>query len=138
MICGYNECLRIFFYFAAAAKDRAPCVVFIDEIDAVGSKRTTSVLHPHANQTINQLLAEMDGFHQTQGVIVLGATNRQEDLDRALTRPGRFDVEVHVSMPDLKGRTEILRYYLDKLVLATDTKIEVLARGTSGFTGNFA
>ncbi|XP_055342107.1 ATP-dependent zinc metalloprotease YME1L-like [Paramacrobiotus metropolitanus] len=119
----------------AAAKERAPCVIFIDEIDAVGSKRTNSVLHPHANQTINQLLAEMDGFHQTQSVIVLGATNRQDDLDKALTRPGRFDVEVHVPMPDLKGRSEILRYYLDKMVLAADVQMEVLARGTSGFTG---
>ncbi|OQV16111.1 ATP-dependent zinc metalloprotease YME1-like protein [Hypsibius exemplaris] len=119
----------------AAAKERAPCVIFIDEIDAVGSKRTNSVLHPHANQTINQLLAEMDGFHQTEGVIVLGATNRQEDLDRALTRPGRFDIEVHVSMPDLKGRSEILHYYMDKLVLAPNVKIDTLARGTAGFTG---
>lgn len=77
-----------------AAKERAPCVIFIDEIDSVGSKRTNSVLHPYANQTINQLLSEMDGFHQNEGVIVLGATNRREDLDQALLRPGRFDVEV--------------------------------------------
>lgn len=77
----------------------------------------------------------MDGFHQNEGVIVLGATNRQEDLDKALTRPGRFDVEVQVPMPDLKGRSEILRYYLDKLVLGSDIKMDVLARGTSGFTG---
>lgn len=77
-----------------AAKERAPCVIFIDEIDSVGGKRTTSVLHPYANQTINQLLSEMDGFHQNEGVIVLGATNRREDLDGALLRPGRFDVEV--------------------------------------------
>ena len=77
----------------------------------------------------------MDGFHQTEGVIVLGATNRQEDLDRALTRPGRFDIEVHVPMPDLKGRSEILRYYLDKLVLAPNVVIDTLARGTTGFTG---
>lgn len=77
-----------------AAKDRAPCVIFIDEIDSVGAKRTNSVLHPYANQTINQLLSEMDGFHQNEGVIVLGATNRREDLDGALLRPGRFDVEV--------------------------------------------
>lgn len=77
-----------------AAKERAPCVIFIDEIDSVGSKRTNSVLHPYANQTINQLLSEMDGFHQNEGVIVLGATNRRDDLDQALLRPGRFDVEV--------------------------------------------
>lgn len=82
------------FRFAEAAKKRAPCVIFIDEIDSVGSKRTNSVLHPYANQTINQLLSEMDGFHQNEGVIVLGATNRRDDLDQALLRPGRFDVEV--------------------------------------------
>ncbi|KAL0278580.1 UNVERIFIED_CONTAM: hypothetical protein PYX00_000361 [Menopon gallinae] len=76
------------------AKENAPCVVFIDEIDSVGSKRTNSVLHPYANQTINQLLSEMDGFHPNEGVIVLGATNRRDDLDKALLRPGRFDVEV--------------------------------------------
>lgn len=80
--------------FTEAAKKRAPCVIFIDEIDSVGSKRTNSVLHPYANQTINQLLSEMDGFHQNEGVIVLGATNRRDDLDQALLRPGRFDVEV--------------------------------------------
>lgn len=72
-----------------AAKERAPCVIFIDEIDSVGGKRTNSVLHPYANQTINQLLSEMDGFHQNEGVIVLGATNRRNDLDKALLRPGR-------------------------------------------------
>lgn len=79
-----------------AAKVKAPCVIFIDEIDSVGAKRTNSVLHPYANQTINQLLSEMDGFHENEGVIVLGATNRRDDLDKALLRPGRFDVEVQV------------------------------------------
>lgn len=81
-------------FLAEAAKERSPCVIFIDEIDSVGAKRTNSVLHPYANQTINQLLSEMDGFHQNEGVIVLGATNRRDDLDQALLRPGRFDVEV--------------------------------------------
>lgn len=76
-----------------AAKMRAPCVIFIDEIDSVGAKRSNSVLHPYANQTINQLLSEMDGFHKNEGVIVLGATNRRDDLDKALLRPGRFEVE---------------------------------------------
>lgn len=80
--------------YSEAAKERSPCVIFIDEIDSVGAKRTNSVLHPYANQTINQLLSEMDGFHQNEGVIVLGATNRRDDLDQALLRPGRFDVEV--------------------------------------------
>ncbi|XP_030745502.1 ATP-dependent zinc metalloprotease YME1 homolog [Sitophilus oryzae] len=117
-----------------AAKERAPCVIFIDEIDSVGSKRTNSVLHPYANQTINQLLSEMDGFHQNEGVIVLGATNRREDLDQALLRPGRFDVEVTVPTPDYTGRKEILGLYLSK-ILAKDVDLELLARGTTGFTG---
>jgi ATP-dependent metalloprotease len=76
------------------AKSRAPCVIFIDEIDSVGSKRTSSALHPYANQTINQLLSEMDGFVSNEGVIVLGATNRATELDKALLRPGRFDTQV--------------------------------------------
>ncbi|XP_050510032.1 ATP-dependent zinc metalloprotease YME1L [Diabrotica virgifera virgifera] len=117
-----------------AAKKRAPCVIFIDEIDSVGSKRTNSVLHPYANQTINQLLSEMDGFHQNEGVIVLGATNRRDDLDQALLRPGRFDVEVTVPTPDYTGRKEILGLYLNK-ILAKDIDLELLARGTTGFTG---
>ncbi|KAF2367097.1 Peptidase FtsH [Trinorchestia longiramus] len=118
-----------------AAKSRAPCVIFIDEIDSVGAKRTNSVLHPYANQTINQLLAEMDGFHKNEGVIVLGATNRRDDLDKALLRPGRFDVEVQVPVPDLAGRREIFQYYLGKVKVGGDVELEVLARGTTGFTG---
>lgn len=121
-------------YFVEAAKERAPCVIFIDEIDSVGSKRTNSVLHPYANQTINQLLSEMDGFQQNEGVIVLGATNRREDLDPALMRPGRFDVEVMVPTPDYTGRKDIITHYLGK-VLSKDINIELLARGTTGFTG---
>ncbi|XP_070134848.1 ATP-dependent zinc metalloprotease YME1L isoform X3 [Drosophila bipectinata] len=117
-----------------AAKARAPCVIFIDEIDSVGAKRTNSVLHPYANQTINQLLSEMDGFHQNAGVIVLGATNRRDDLDQALLRPGRFDVEVMVSTPDFTGRKEILSLYLTK-ILHDEIDLDMLARGTSGFTG---
>ncbi|KAG8222991.1 hypothetical protein J437_LFUL000699 [Ladona fulva] len=118
-----------------AAKDRAPCVIFIDEIDSVGAKRTNSVLHPYANQTINQLLSEMDGFHQNEGVIVLGATNRRDDLDKALLRPGRFDVEVQVPTPDFTGRKEILALYLGKVITCPDVDISLLARGTTGFTG---
>ncbi|XP_053677327.1 ATP-dependent zinc metalloprotease YME1L isoform X2 [Anopheles nili] len=117
-----------------AAKERAPCVIFIDEIDSVGAKRTNSVLHPYANQTINQLLSEMDGFQQNEGVIVLGATNRRDDLDQALLRPGRFDVEVVVPTPDFTGRKEILTYYLGK-ILSKEINIDQLARGTTGFTG---
>lgn len=117
------------------AKQKAPCVIFIDEIDSVGAKRTNSVLHPYANQTINQLLTEMDGFRQNQGVIVLGATNRREDLDKALLRPGRFDVEVQVPPPDIHGRMEIFDLYLRKIKLAESIDLEMLARRTTGFTG---
>ncbi|KAK8746403.1 hypothetical protein OTU49_017004 [Cherax quadricarinatus] len=118
-----------------AAKMRAPCVIFIDEIDSVGAKRSNSVLHPYANQTINQLLSEMDGFHKNEGVIVLGATNRRDDLDKALLRPGRFDVEVQVPIPDLAGRKEIFEYYLGKVKGGDDIDKNVLSRGTTGFTG---
>jgi len=117
-----------------AAKERAPCVIFIDEIDSVGAKRTNAVLHPYANQTINQLLSEMDGFHQNEGVIVLGATNRREDLDKALLRPGRFDVEVNVPAPDYSGRKEILTMYLGR-IRSKNIDVDILARGTTGFTG---
>lgn len=116
------------------AKERAPCVIFIDEIDSVGSKRSNSVLHPYANQTINQLLSEMDGFRQNEGVIVLGATNRREDLDQALLRPGRFDVEVSVPVPDYTGRVELIQLYLQK-ILHKDVDVDTVARGTTGFTG---
>ncbi|XP_076633692.1 ATP-dependent zinc metalloprotease YME1L [Colletes latitarsis] len=116
------------------AKEKAPAVVFIDEIDSVGAKRTNSLLHPYANQTINQLLAEMDGFLQNEGVIVLGATNRRDDLDKALLRPGRFDVEIYVNVPDFVGRKEIIDLYLSR-VLTQDVDIDYLARCTVGFTG---
>lgn len=119
----------------ATAKQKAPCVIFIDEIDSVGAKRTNSVLHPYANQTINQLLTEMDGFRQNEGVIVLGATNRRDDLDKALIRPGRFDVEIQVPLPDFEGRKEIIKLYLDKIKYSSNVDLDVLARGTTGFTG---
>ncbi|KAI4490342.1 hypothetical protein M0802_010719 [Mischocyttarus mexicanus] len=117
-----------------SAKEKAPCVIFIDEIDSIGATRTPSVLHPYANQTINQLLSEMDGFHRNEGVIVLGATNRRDDLDKALLRPGRFDVEVIVQVPNYKGRKEILELYLAK-VMTHDIDVDYLARTTSGLTG---
>ncbi|KAG5313567.1 YME1 metalloprotease, partial [Pseudoatta argentina] len=117
-----------------AAKEKAPCVVFIDEIDSVGAKRTNSILHPYANQTINQLLSEMDGFRQNEGVIVLGATNRRKDLDKALMRPGRFDVEIYVNKPDYLGRKEILDLYLAR-ILTHEIDTDYLARCTTGFTG---
>lgn len=87
----------------ANAKENAPCVIFIDEIDSVGRSRTSSPLHPYSNQTINQLLAEMDGFSPSEGIIVLGATNQRQDLDKALLRPGRFDFQVYVSPPNYEA-----------------------------------
>jgi len=120
----------------AAAKAKAPCVLFIDEIDTCGAKRTSSQLHPYANQTINQLLAEMDGFNKSEGVVVLGATNKRENLDPALLRPGRFDVEVQVWPPDLKGRTELFTHYLSKVKAdAVEVNAESLAKKTVGFLG---
>ncbi|XP_065321985.1 ATP-dependent zinc metalloprotease YME1L-like isoform X2 [Gordionus sp. m RMFG-2023] len=131
---GYNtNNLKI--GFGTAAKEKSPCVIFIDEIDSVGAKRSKSEWHPYANQTVNQLLAEMDGFHKNEGIIVLGATNRKEDLDKALIRPGRFDMEVHISSPDLKGRTDIFNYYLDKVKTNKDVDAIQLAKGTTGYTG---
>lgn len=116
------------------AKENIPCVIFIDEIDSIGKERTSSSLHPHANDTINQLLSEMDGFRNSNGIIVLGATNRKDDLDQALLRPGRFDVEVTVTVPDYVGRKELFDFYLRK-VRCHDVNIEKLARGTTNFTG---
>uniref|UniRef100_A0A1B6CTU2 AAA+ ATPase domain-containing protein n=1 Tax=Clastoptera arizonana TaxID=38151 RepID=A0A1B6CTU2_9HEMI len=117
------------------AKENAPCVIFIDEIDSVGAQRTNSPFHPYANQTINQLLKEMDGFEQNEGVIVLGATNRKEDLDAALLRSGRFDIQVNVPVPDLAGRKDIFLLYLNRIKCCKDIDVDVLARGTTGFTG---
>ena len=97
------------------AKANAPCVIFIDELDSVGGKRVESPMHPYSRQTINQLLAEMDGFKTNEGVIIIGATNFPEALDNALIRPGRFDMQVTVPRPDVRGRTEILKWYLDKI-----------------------
>ncbi|RWS08736.1 ATP-dependent zinc metalloprotease YME1-like protein [Dinothrombium tinctorium] len=105
-----------------------------EKFSALGGK-LPKVLHPYANQTINQLLTEMDGFRQNEGVVVLGATNRRDDLDKALLRPGRFDVEVQVPVPDLRGRTEILKLYLGKVKIGKDVDVDVLARRTTGFTG---
>uniref|UniRef100_A0AC34R0I9 AAA+ ATPase domain-containing protein n=1 Tax=Panagrolaimus sp. JU765 TaxID=591449 RepID=A0AC34R0I9_9BILA len=116
------------------AKSKAPCIIFIDEIDSVGSKRVSNSIHPYANQTINQLLSEMDGFTRNEGVIVIGATNRLEDLDKALLRPGRFDVRVTVTKPDLLGRKDIFRHYLSRVVHET-LNLDILAKGTTGFTG---
>ncbi|KAF8359355.1 ymel-1 [Pristionchus pacificus] len=117
------------------AKGRAPCIIFIDEIDSVGAKRVSNGIHPYANQTINQLLSEMDGFHRNEGIIVIAATNRVDDLDKALLRPGRFDVRVNVPKPDIAGRKDIFNYYLSKVVHSKSIDAHALAKGTSGFTG---
>lgn len=117
------------------AKANAPCVIFIDELDSVGGKRIESPMHPYSRQTINQLLAEMDGFKPNEGVIVIGATNFAEALDNALVRPGRFDMQVTVPRPDVKGRTEILNWYLSKIKVDSSTEAEIIARGTVGFSG---
>ncbi|KAG7209772.1 hypothetical protein KM043_011393 [Ampulex compressa] len=116
------------------ARQKAPAVIFIDEIDAIGSKRIASELHPHANQTINQLLSEMDGFIQNEGIIVLAATNRRKELDVALVRPGRFDLEISVDIPDYYGRKEIFDLYLARIV-TRDVDVDTLAKNTTGFTG---
>ncbi|XP_063074947.1 ATP-dependent zinc metalloprotease YME1L1b isoform X1 [Engraulis encrasicolus] len=117
------------------AKNNAPCVIFIDELDSVGGKRIESPMHPYSRQTINQLLAEMDGFKPNEGVIIIGATNFPEALDTALIRPGRFDMQVTVPRPDVKGRTEILKWYLRKIKVDEAVEAEVIARGTVGFSG---
>uniref|UniRef100_A0A3Q3N529 ATP-dependent zinc metalloprotease YME1L1 n=1 Tax=Mastacembelus armatus TaxID=205130 RepID=A0A3Q3N529_9TELE len=117
------------------AKANAPCVIFIDELDSVGGKRIESPMHPYSRQTINQLLAEMDGFKPNEGVIIIGATNFPEALDNALIRPGRFDMQVTVPKPDVKGRTEILNWYLKKIKVDPDIEANVIARGTVGFSG---
>ncbi|MCP9259276.1 ATP-dependent zinc metalloprotease YME1L1 [Dirofilaria immitis] len=126
---------KLIHFVLARAKEKAPCIIFIDEIDSVGSKRVADAMHPHANQTVNQLLSEMDGFNTNDGVIVIGATNRVKDLDVALLRPGRFDVQVQVPYPDLEGRKEIIQLYLSRISTNDDVNEDILARGTTGFTG---
>ena len=119
------------------AKKEAPCIVFIDEIDAVARQRGAGLGggHDEREQTLNQLLVEMDGFAANEGVIVLAATNRQDILDPALLRPGRFDRQVYVGRPDMKGREEILKVHARKKPLAEDVDLKEIARETTGFTG---
>src|SRR5690554_3379828 len=119
------------------AKKHAPCIIFIDEIDAVGRSRGAGLGggHDEREQTLNQLLVEMDGFEGTEGVIVIAATNRPDVLDPALLRPGRFDRQVHVGLPDIRGREQILKVHMRKVPLGDDVKPELIARGTPGFSG---
>jgi cell division protease FtsH len=119
------------------AKKHAPCIIFIDEIDAVGRHRGAGLGggHDEREQTLNQLLVEMDGFEGTEGVIVIAATNRPDVLDPALLRPGRFDRQVVVPLPDVRGREQILKVHMRKLPLAEDVKPQIIARGTPGFSG---
>ncbi|MFH0844455.1 MAG: ATP-dependent zinc metalloprotease FtsH [Pseudomonadota bacterium] len=118
-------------------KKHAPCIIFIDEIDAVGRHRGAGLGggHDEREQTLNQLLVEMDGFESNEGVILIAATNRPDVLDPALLRPGRFDRQVVVPFPDVRGREQILRVHMRKTILAENVEIFTLARGTPGFTG---
>ena len=119
------------------AKKTSPAIVFIDEIDAVGRQRGTGVGggHDEREQTLNQLLVEMDGFAANEGVVVLAATNRADVLDPALLRPGRFDRQIYVGLPDIKGREDILKIHAKGKPLSDDVDLRTLARGTAGFTG---
>ncbi|WP_240124965.1 ATP-dependent zinc metalloprotease FtsH [Thermomonas alba] len=119
------------------AKKHAPCIIFIDEIDAVGRHRGSGMGggHDEREQTLNQMLVEMDGFEGSEGVIVIAATNRPDVLDKALLRPGRFDRQVMVGLPDIKGREQILKVHMRRVPLADDVRADVLARGTPGFSG---
>ncbi len=121
----------------AEAKTNAPCIVFIDEIDAVGRHRGAGLGNGHdeREQTLNQLLVEMDGFQPNDGVIVIAATNRPDVLDPALMRPGRFDRQVVVPLPDIRGREQILKVHMRRVVVADDVRPDLIARGTPGFSG---
>src|SRR5213593_1929467 len=118
-------------------KAHAPCIIFIDEIDAVGRHRGAGLGggHDEREQTLNQLLVEMDGFESNDGVILLAATNRPDILDPALLRPGRFDRQIVVDMPDVKGREQILRVHTRKIPLGTDVRLDIIAKGTPGMAG---
>lgn len=117
-----------------AAKEKSPAIVFIDELDAIGGKRSGKDM-AYVKQTLNQLLTELDGFEQNSGVIILAATNFPDSLDKALTRPGRFDRNVVVGLPDVRGRVAILKHHVKNVTTAKDVNLEVLAAGTSGFSG---
>ena len=119
------------------AQAKAPCIVFIDEIDTIGKSRTSGGLggNDEREQTLNQLLTEMDGFDADKGVVILAATNRPETLDKALLRPGRFDRRVPVELPDLLGREAILKVHAKNVKFADDIDFNAIARATSGASG---
>ncbi|KAL4776441.1 P-loop containing nucleoside triphosphate hydrolase protein [Aspergillus nidulans var. acristatus] len=116
------------------ARSKSPAIIFIDELDAIGAKRNERDA-AYVKQTLNQLLTELDGFSQSTGVIILAATNYPELLDKALTRPGRFDRKVVVDLPDVRGRMDILKHHMKNVQISTDVDVAVIARGTSGFSG---
>ncbi|CCF60560.1 hypothetical protein KAFR_0K02060 [Kazachstania africana CBS 2517] len=116
------------------ARNRSPAIIFIDELDAIGGKRNPKD-QAYAKQTLNQLLVELDGFSQSSGIIIIGATNFPESLDKALTRPGRFDKVVNVDLPDVRGRADILKHHMQKITLAPDVDPTIIARGTPGLSG---
>jgi cell division protease FtsH len=121
-----------------SAKDNSPCIIFLDEIDAIGKKRGPGFVsggHDEREQTLNAILVEMDGFDTNDQVIVMAATNRGDILDKALTRPGRFDRQVYIPLPDVKGRTEILKIHARKVKMSPDVELERIARGTPMFSG---
>ncbi|KAL0581752.1 i-AAA protease yme1 [Marasmius crinis-equi] len=118
----------------SAARKKQPAIIFIDELDAVGGKRSSRD-QQYMKQTLNQLLVEMDGFQQTEGVIVMAATNFPESLDPALVRPGRFDRHIAVPLPDIRGRVQILQHHMQNVTTSKDVDPKILARGTSGFSG---
>ncbi|KAI5964967.1 YME1 [Candida margitis] len=116
------------------AKEKSPAIIFIDELDAIGGKRNPKD-QAYAKQTLNQLLVELDGFSQTEGIIIIGATNFPESLDKALTRPGRFDKEVIVDLPDVRGRVDILKHHMHNVETADNVDPSIIARGTPGLSG---
>ena len=118
----------------AQARAKAPAIIFIDELDAIGGKRNERD-PAYAKQTLNQLLTELDGFSPSTGVILIAATNYPQSLDRALTRPGRFDRRVQVPLPDVRGRIAILKHHMTKVAVSPDVNATIIARGTSGFSG---
>lgn len=118
----------------AAAKGKSPAIIFIDELDAIGGKRNPRDA-AYAKQTLNQLLTELDGFEQNTGIVIIAATNFPDMLDKALTRPGRFDRNIVVGLPDIRGRMAILKHHIKKIIVGTDISLETLAAGTPGFSG---